>query len=300
MFDLFEKWDGTPRQGEGASSSGSEVTYGASSSSSGSSSSDSSSSQSDPYSSLFSQNSPQSYSSQKTFVLSVGGSVFFNEKLRAPEIAKFCEVINELKREGYNFVLIVGGGRVARAYQAGVKALGGNNFEMDEAGIAITRANAFLFTHGIDKAWKTVLSDPKDADNILRLERTPVYGGSIPGQTTDAVAAIIAELVGGDMINLSNVDGIFSADPAKEPNAKMYTELTHTKMISLLKAQASKPGAHTFIDPHAANMLWRSRIKGFFINGNDFENFKAVVRGQSFRGTVVKTEPAGNEVQLDE
>ncbi len=295
MFDLFERWDGTPRPVEGGGNSNSDVTYASGSAPSENSSSSQSSSS---YSSVYSQ---YSSSSQKTFVLSVGGSVFFNEKLRAPEIAKFCEVINELRREGYKFVLVVGGGRIARVYQAGVKALGGNNFEMDEAGIAITKANAYMFTHGIENAWKSVLSDPKDADNILHLEKTPVYGGSVPGQTTDSVAAIIAELVNGDFINLSNVDGIYSADPAKEPGAKMYKELTHTKMVSLLKAQSSKPGAHTFIDPHAANMLWRSRIRGFFINGTDFENFKAVVRGQEFKGTIVRTETASqNEVQLDE
>jgi len=88
---------------------------------------------------------------------------------------------------------------------------------------------------------------------------------------------------------LSNVDGIYSADPAKEAHARMFKELSHVKMLSLLKAQASKPGAHVFVDAHAANILTRSRIRGFFINGNDFDNFKNVVRGLEFKGTVVQT-----------
>jgi len=294
MFDLFEKWDGSPKNGESSSSSNSEVTYSSSSSSSGSSSAQSN----DSYSPSYAQ---YGSSFQKTFVLSVGGSVFFNDKLRAPEIAKFCEVINELKREGFSFVLVVGGGKVARVYQAGVKALGGNNFDFDEVAIAITRANAMLFTHTIENVWKDVLKDPKEAENVLLLGKTPVYGGTFPGQTTDSVAAIIAELLGADFVNLSNVDGIFSADPSREPNAKLYKELTHTKMVSLLKAQASKPGAHTFIDPHAANLLWRSRIRGHFINGGDLENLKSVVRGQEYRGTIVKTESTSqSDVVLDE
>ena len=277
MFDLFEKWDGTPKPGD---------------------SSPATTTQSSDSTSIF---STSAYSNtQKTFVLSIGGSVFFNEKLRAPEIAKFCEVINELKREGFIFVLVVGGGRVCRVYQEGAKSLGANNFELDEIGIAITRANALLFTHIIDNAWKVVLTDPKEAENVLLLGKTPIYGGATPGQTTDAVGVLIAELMGADFINISNVDGIYSADPAKEPNARMYTELSHTKMLSLLKAQASKPGGHSFLDAHAAQILHRSKIRSFFINGDNFENLKAVVRGsQEYKGTIVQTLSA-SEVAAEE
>lgn len=273
MFDLFEKWDGTPKQ---------DSTSSASSTTSVSSTS---------------YSTPNTYStpyqaSPKLFVLSVGGSIFFNDKLRAPEIAKFCETINELKREGYGFVLVVGGGRVARAYQAGAKALGANNFDLDEVGIAITRANALLFTHIITDSWKEILTDPKQAENVLLLGKTPIFGGTTPGQTTDAVGASIAEMAGADFINLSNVDGIYSADPAKESEAKMYTELTHTKMVSLLKAQASKPGGHSFVDAHAAQILARSKIRSCFVLGTELENFKSCVRGQAFKGTIVSSEKA--------
>jgi len=270
VFDLFEKWDGAPKQ---ESTSSSVV----------SSESSSNSSSYQPY-------NPAPISSKKIFVLSVGGSVFFNEKLRAPEIAKFCEVINELSREGYQFVIVVGGGKVARVYQAGAKALGANNFELDEVGIAITRANALFFTQGIDNSWRGVLTDPKEAERVLLLGKTPVFGGTIPGQTTDAVAALIAELMSADFVNISNVDGIYSADPAKEPHAKMYKELSHVKMVSLLKAQACVPGGHSFVDAHAAAILNRSKIRSFFINGDDFENFKSIIRGYvDFKGTIVQT-----------
>lgn len=279
MFDLFEKWDGTPRSNESTSSMPTE-----------SSSTLSTQSNYQPY------NPYPQVNNQKIFVVSLGGSVFFNEKLRAPEIAKFCEVLNELIKEGNQFVLVVGGGRVARVYQAGAKSMGANNFELDEVGIAVTRANALFFTYGIDNSWRGVLTDPKEAERVLLLGKTPIFGGTIPGQTTDAVGAIIAELMGADFINVSNVDGIYSADPAKEEHAKMYKELTHTKMVSLLKAQASKPGAHTFVDPHAAAILQRSKIRSYFISGNDVENFKSIVRGNpEFKGTIVRTESATTE-----
>ncbi len=276
LFDLFEKWDGAPKTNESQSSqTDSSQSY-----------PNENYSTAQPYSPAQFEHNPIR---SKTFVLSVGGSVFFNEKLRAPEIAKFCETINELKKEGFQFVIVVGGGRICRVYQAGIKALGGNNADMDAMGLAVTHANSLFFILAIENAWKELVVDPNVAKNILSLGKTPVCIGAVGAQTSDSVAAILAESMGVDFINLSNVDGIYSADPAKEPNARMYVELTHTKMLSLLKAQSSKPGAHIFVDPHAANILWRSKVKSFFINGNDLENFKNLVRGSNFRGTTVST-----------
>ena len=237
-------------------------------------------------------NSSPAYSSPpsgKTFVLSVGGSVFFDEKPRTAMIGKFCEVINGLVNEGYSFVLVSGGGKACRMYLASAKALGANNFELDQVGIDFCRINARILTYGIERAWPDVLIEQNMAGRILSMGYVPIYGGAIPGQTSDANAALIAEYLGCEFINLSNVDGIYASDPAKVPGTKMFSELTHVKMMSLLKASASKPGAHTFIDPQAANILARSNIRGFFLNGNDFENFKSCIRGQPFKGTIVQT-----------
>jgi uridylate kinase len=235
------------------------------------------------------------FSSRKTIVVSVGGSVFFDEKPKTSEIAKFCETINDLVREGFAFVLVVGGGSPARAYQSSAKALGANHFEQDEVGISLTKANALLFTYNIENAWKDVLQEVKMARKILSFGRIPIYAGNFPGQTTDAVAAAIAEYLECDFFNLSNVDGIFASDPAKVQSTKMFDELTHTKMVSLIKSIASKPGAHTFIDMHAAQILKRSKIRSFFISGSDLDNFRACVRGEDFKGTIVQSVPAQAE-----
>ncbi|MFA5357318.1 MAG: UMP kinase [archaeon] len=240
------------------------------------------------------------YNSKKTIVLSVGGSLFFDDKPRTAHIAKFCETINDLAKEGFAFVLVVGGGQVARTYQASAKSLGANYFEMDEMGISVTKSNALLFTYIIENAWKDVLQDVKMARKVLSFGRIPIFAGNMPGQTTDAVAASVAEYLQCDFCNLSNVDGIFASDPATHPSTKMFDELTHTKMLSLLKAIASKPGAHTFVDQQAAHILWRSRVRSFFINGSDLANFKACVRGEHFKGTIVQTASTSAEQENEE
>jgi uridylate kinase len=279
MFEMFENW--------------SEQNNEAASSKSSSSPSSDSYSQSSNYSSLaYSNNGPGvgDFLSRKTMVLSVGGSVFFQERPKTTAIAKFCETINSLVNEGYAFVIVVGGGKPARTYQAAAKSLGANNFELDEVGIATTKLNALLFTYNIDYAWKDVLSEVKISRKVLSFGRIPIFSGTVSGQTTDAVAASIAEYLNCDFINLSNVDGIYASDPNKVQGTKMFDELTHVKMVSLLKAIASKPGAHTFVDFQAASILNRSKIRSFFVNGADLENFKSLVRGQEFKGTTVITE----------
>ena len=106
--------------------------------------------------------------------------------------------------------------------------------------------------------------------------------------------AIIAEMMNAEFVNLSNVDGIYSADPNKETTAKMYKELSHVRMLSLLKAEASRPGGHSFLDAHAANIINRSKVRSFFVSGTDLENFKNCIRGNEFRGTIVRTESLSN------
>ena len=57
-------------------------------------------------------------------------------------------------------------------------------------------------------------------------------GGITPGQTTDAVAAVLAERVRADVfINVTSVDGIYSADPKKVRNAKRYDTLTPRQLV---------------------------------------------------------------------
>ena len=272
MFEMFENWSEQNKEAASSPSSSSSTTSYSSSS----------------YSS--NDSAIGDFSSRKTMVLSVGGSVFFQERPKTTAIAKFCETINSLVNEGYAFVIVVGGGKPARTYQAAAKSLGANNFELDEVGIATTKLNALLFTYNIDRAWKDVLNEIKFARKALSFGRIPIFSGTVSGQTTDAVAASIAEYLNCDFINLSNVDGIYASDPNKVQSTKMFDDLTHTKMVSLLKAIASKPGAHTFVDLQAASILSRSKIRSFFINGADLENFKSLVRGQEFKGTTVVTE----------
>ena len=225
-------------------------------------------------------------------VLSVGGSLFFDEKPLSTQIAKFCESILRLHSEGHRFALVVGGGKVARSFVSAAKSFGATNYSQDELGIMITRANAFVVIQALEKAHARVLTDPTQAFEVLAAGEIPVFGGLWPSFTTDAVAALVAEAVDGVFVNLTDVDGVYSSDPKRSSNAKFYPEISYEKLLSMVKLSASKPGQNMVLDLPCVNILRRSQIKGIVLNGNDLQNFEAMVRGQDFKGTLVQNSSA--------
>ena len=232
--------------------------------------------------------SPLSHSPAGNFFsISIGGSILIDDKPDVDRIAKFSETINRLQQEGYKFALVVGGGKTCRNYQAAAKALGANNYFLDEIGIKVTRINASLLTQTIDNAFQEVLTDVSRVADILSQGKVPIFGGLLPGITTDAVAALIAERMQGTFINLSNVDGIYSSDPRKSAGAKFYPELSYERLVGIIQLAEAKPGQNVVLDLPAALILKRSVIRALFLNGDDLENFESAVRGGSFNGTVV-------------
>ncbi|AJF60776.1 MAG: UMP kinase [Candidatus Diapherotrites archaeon] len=276
MFDIFEDYARQAEQEEKKSSDGSAA------------------------GSVVSSQSYGSYSSGETiYAVSVGGSLLIEQKPSSSQIAKLAEKISSLHREGYKFALVVGGGKVARNYAASAKALGANNFVQDELGIMITRANALLLVQALEAAHEEVLTDVKKAKHVLEQGKIPVFGGLMPSFTTDAVAALVAEELGGVFVNLTNVDGIYSLDPNKSPRAKFFETLSYDKLLSLMKLSESKPAQNIVLDLPCCLILKRSRIKGIVMNGFELENFEAMLKGQDFRGTVIE-EPYVTEEEAED
>ena len=246
-----------------------------------------------------SQESPQFDGSNDNpiFVVSAGGSLFFGEKPKTTEIAKFCETINRLHAEGFRFIIVSGGGRVARNYVAALKSFGANNFDLDQLGILITRINAMLFVEALDSSHTMVLTHPKEALPVLEKGQIPVFGGLFPFFTTDAVAALICEVVGGTFVNLTDVDGIYSSDPKKNSGARLFKSMSYEKLLSLVKLAGSKPGQNMVLDLPSVLILQRSKIKGVVLNGSDLQNFESFVRGEEFNGTVVADDPETSPIE---
>lgn len=233
--------------------------------------------------------SSQSVSGSDIFVVSIGGSLIFNEN--SPDndkIKQIADVISQMHYSGKKFVLVVGGGRAARQYVDVAKSLGLNNFEQDLLGIHLTRANATLIAAAIPNASKKVLTDVQQAKEIIDEGKIPVFGGLMPLFTTDTVGALIAEYLNATFVNLTNVDGIYDENPNENPDAKRFDDISYKKLVAMIAQVGSSPGQNVVLDLPCCMILQRSKIPAVVLNGTDLSNFAAFVRGEQFIGTVIR------------
>jgi uridylate kinase len=225
---------------------------------------------------------------KETFVVSIGGSSIISDKPDAKLIRNICDTISKLHSQGYNFALVVGGGKIAGDYVNAARELGANNFILDEIGIHVTRLNARLVIQSLEKAHHEVLTELKHSRDIIAQGKIPIFGGMIPGYTTDSVAALLAELLHATFINLSNVKGIFDSDPKSNPEAKMFSKMNYAELLSILSAFENKPRQNLILDVPCALILKRSKIKSLVLEAHNTVNLENAIKGKKFDGTTIE------------
>jgi uridylate kinase len=121
-------------------------------------------------------------------------------------------------------------------------------------------------------------------------------GGVMPGQTTDAVAAALAEYVDADLlVYATSVDGVFSADPDGDPDAEQYDRLTGTELVDLVAPMSRGAGASAPVDLLAAKLIERSKMRTIVLDGTDPNAVAdAVLRGDH-SGTDVVPDDCGTD-----
>lgn len=223
-------------------------------------------------------------------VLSVGGSLLNPGKPDADYIEKLARLVIRLSRR-YQFAIICGGGKPARDFAEAVRKFGGNEFLADEAAILLTRANAFLMVAALgEHAFPTPLYDFTKAAEACAMGKVVVMGGTIPGFTTDADAALLSEKIGARrLVNLSNIDSIYSEDPKINPRAKKYRTLSHRKLVELAnKFDLRMAGQNFVFDNIACKIIARSNIETHFVHGWNLRQVEAAIKGKPHKGTVVR------------
>ncbi len=218
-------------------------------------------------------------------VIDIGGSIFASP-IDINYIKRFSELLIKLRGEGYKLMVVVGGGKTAKDYISTARALGGGSKLLDEVGIAITRVNAMLLLAALGE--HAVTRIPGKVEDALPGDKILVMGGTRPGQTTDAVAAELASRHGAELLLVaSNVDGVYTDDPRINPRAGLISELTSEELVELVSARHHEPGYSGVIDPTAAKIIHRSRIRTAFVHGTYLDNMVKAIKGEDFRGTRV-------------
>lgn len=218
-------------------------------------------------------------------IISLGGSIIAPKTIDFIYVKRFVQTISQLTRS-YRFVIFTGGGATARQYQQAAKAVrpGMSHSALDWIGIQASHINAELVKQAFGSlAHDRVISDPR-----VRLRWTkPIHIGAgwKPGRSTDYDAVRLA--VENDIdtvINLSNINYVYTSDPRTNPQAKKITNITWTDFRSMI-GHTWDPGLNVPFDPIAARIAQLNNISVHIMNGRKLANIVNAIHGKPFSGT---------------
>jgi uridylate kinase len=161
-------------------------------------------------------------------------------------IKRMVGEIAEISRMGVQVAIVIGGGNIFRGMAGG--AVGMDRATADYMGMLATVMNSLALSDALEKSG--VMSRVMSAINIEQvvepyvrpkalqyLEEGKVVvfaaGTGNPFFTTDTAAALRGAEMGADVVlKATKVDGIYSADPHKDPTATRYDEITFNEAMS--------------------------------------------------------------------
>ncbi len=220
-------------------------------------------------------------------VVSVGGSVLARD-LSPGRFRGYAAALSEISKKNTVFV-VTGGGKAAREYIQAARELGADESTCDLIGIELTRLNARLLIAALgDAAYYEPPLNYKEARNAGLTGKIVVMGGVTPGQTTDAVSAVLAEYTGADLlINATSIDGVYTSDPKKNRDARKFDSMTPRQLIEIVMKTEMVAGANSPTDLLAAKIIERSNIRTIVLNGEEPQNIVDAVSGK-YCGTVIE------------
>lgn len=219
-------------------------------------------------------------------VISLGGSLLTKD-FSVSGVKKYIDVLKRIAEKTDKLVVVVGGGRVCREYQAIAKELGATQDMRDYVGIKSTHFNASLVASALTK-YAEVPNNEKELKAALSKNKIVVAGGLKVGQSTDAVAAFAAKEINADLlINASNVNGVYDSNPKENKNAKRISQLNYAELKQILSKNAQLPGQYGLFDLRAVETISKAKIKTVFIDGTDAEEIYRAAFGKH-DGSVVE------------
>ena len=233
----------------------------------------------------------------KRILLKISGEALAGEASRGLDfgvIGEVCEVIKECTQMGVQVGIVVGGGNFWR----GVKDGGGSmeRTRADHMGMMATTLNCLALADVLEQMSVEVrvqtaiemraIAEPYIRSRAIRhLEKGRVVifgcGTGNPFFSTDTAAVLRAAEIDADIILLAkNIDGVYSADPNKDPNAVKYDFISYDDVL----AQHLQ-----VMDFTATSLSMDNKIPVLLFALKDPKNILRAVMGEQI-GTIVKEE----------
>jgi len=226
---------------------------------------------------------------KKVIVLSLGGSLIIPNNVDYKFLKKFKKVLLKNKNK-YKFIVVCGGGSIARKYINALRKQGINKKMQSLAGISATRMNARFMTYFFNQDAEQGIPHTKEQVKNLIAKNNVVFCGSLryhEKETSDSVAAELADYFKTNFINITNVPGLHNKNPLKYKNAKLISKITWKKFNFMANKLKYKPGQHFVLDQTASKIIMRKKIKTYII-GQNLKNLNKILKNKKFHGTIIE------------
>ncbi len=187
--------------------------------------------------------------SYKRVLLKISGEALMGKRdygLDTDMAGRIATDVGDVVRMGVEVCLVIGGGNIFRGV-AGA-ASGMDRAQADYMGMLATIMNALAMQSALEKRDiptrvqsaipMSTVCEPyirRRAERHMEKGRVVIFaaGTGNPFFTTDTAAALrAAEMKCGALLKGTQVDGVYSADPRRDPDAKRYDELTYLEVLS--------------------------------------------------------------------
>lgn len=182
-------------------------------------------------------------------LLKLSGEAFqgpHGESFDVEVLKSIAEKVRRVKELGVELALVCGGGNIFRGLpgeDSGIDRTTGDNMGMLATVINSLALQAAIENVGLDTRVMTAIDIPKVAEPMIRrramrhLEkgRIVIFGAGTgnPYFTTDSAAALRASEIKADvLLKGTKVDGIYSDDPMKNPDAMRFDELSYSDALA--------------------------------------------------------------------
>jgi len=200
--------------------------------------------------------------------------------------------IKEVVDDGVELALVIGGGNIFRGLAASSKGM--DRASADYMGMLATVINSLAMQDALEKIGVSTrvqsaiamqeVAEPyirRKAVRHLEKGRVVIFGAGTgnPYFTTDTAASLRAMEINAQVIlKGTKVDGVYSADPKKDPTAKRYEELTYIDVLQQGLQVMDATATSLCMDNHLPIIVFDLTTPG---------NIKKVISGQTI-GTIVQ------------
>ncbi len=231
----------------------------------------------------------------KRILLKLSGEAFMGDKqfgIDDAVLKEYAAAVKEVYELGVDIGIVIGGGNIFRGIQSAAHGI--HKVSGDQMGMLATVINSIAFQNALERTGvptrlQTAIKMEQIAEPFIRRKairhlekrRVVIFGAGTgnPYFTTDTAAVLRAiEIEAELVIKGTRVNGVYDCDPEKNPNARLFSEITYSEVLE----KNLRVMDHT-----AITLCQENKLPIRVLNMNIEGSFKRLMFGEAI-GTIVR------------